>query len=131
MLLVQNCRKQLRSRASAWGVAGSSLRELSHLGKMEASEAATRQQADTAGDGPEPVQTDLLFQPYRIGKHTLKHRIVYAPLTRCRALDPGYVPGDNMLEYYSQRARGCEGGLIIAEATVISNTGHGYDAQRF
>ncbi|KAK9852132.1 hypothetical protein WJX84_008064 [Apatococcus fuscideae] len=43
-----------------------------------------------------------------------------------RAANPGHVPQGNAVEYYSQRARGCEGGLIITEATVVSETGHGY-----
>ena len=98
---------------------------------MEATECDTHERAASKGlggstDSSQTLQTDPLFQPWTLGEHQLKHRIVYAPLTRCRALDPGYVPGDNMYEYYSQRARGCEGGLIIAEATVINNTGHGY-----
>jgi N-ethylmaleimide reductase len=41
-----------------------------------------------------------------------------APLTRSRSEQPGDVPGNLMLEYYTQRAS--EGGLIISEATTIS-----------
>lgn len=65
----------------------------------------------------------LLFQPLSFGQARLQNRIVYAPLTRCRAT--GNVPQDNAIEYYTQRARGCEGGLIITEATVISEDGRG------
>lgn len=71
------------------------------------------------------VDKEILFQPWTLGKYTLKHRICYAPLTRCRATLPGHVLGDNAVEYCSQRARGSEGGLIITKATVISETGHG------
>ena len=42
----------------------------------------------------------------------LKHRIVMAPMTRQRSEQPGNVPGDLQLEYYTQRAT--DGGLIIA-----------------
>ena len=101
---------------------------------MAATETVMRQAVDADDsndslDDRKAAQTGVLFQPWTIGQHKLKHRIVYAPLTRCRALEPGNVPGENMLEYYSQRARGCEGGFLIAEATVISSTGHGCDAE--
>ncbi|KAI9303834.1 hypothetical protein BJ944DRAFT_231820 [Cunninghamella echinulata] len=63
-----------------------------------------------------------LFSPLRIGQHTLKHRVVLAPLTRNRANQQG-EPTDLMLTYYQQRAT--EGGLLISEATGISPTsGH-------
>ena len=45
----------------------------------------------------------------------LEHRVVMAPLTRSRSVQPGSIPGDLMLEYYSQRAS--EGGLIVSEGT--------------
>ena len=70
-------------------------------------------------------EKDLLFQTWKLGKHQLQNRIVYAPLTRCRAANPGKVPQDNAVEYYCQRARGSEGGLILTEATPISETAHG------
>ena len=65
-----------------------------------------------------------LFSPVRIGAIELKHRVVMAPLTRSRSVQPGNIPGDLMLEYYSQRAS--EGGFIISEATSISITGRGW-----
>jgi N-ethylmaleimide reductase len=65
-----------------------------------------------------------LFTPLRIGPITLAHRVVMAPLTRSRSEQPGDMPGDLMLEYYSQRAS--EGGLIISEATTVSITGRGW-----
>ncbi len=65
-----------------------------------------------------------LFSPVQIGAISLQHRVVMAPLTRSRSEQPGDVPGDLMVEYYSQRAS--EGGLIISEATAISVTGRGW-----
>ena len=81
--------------------------------------------APQGSGSPTSYDAEVLFRPWKMGKHELKNRIVYAPLTRCRAANPGHVPQDNAVEYYSQRARGCEGGLIITEATVVSETGHG------
>ncbi|KAL0021784.1 hypothetical protein WJX79_010845 [Trebouxia sp. C0005] len=71
-------------------------------------------------------QADIseLFQPLNVGRAKLRNRIVYAPLTRCRAT--GNVPQDNAIKYYTQRAHGCEGGLIIAEGTAVSESGRGY-----
>jgi len=43
-----------------------------------------------------------LFQPIRVGTTNLKHRVVLAPMTRCRA-DAQYVPGHLIQEYYKQR----------------------------
>jgi N-ethylmaleimide reductase len=65
-----------------------------------------------------------LFSPVQIGAVTLSHRIVMAPLTRSRSDQPGGVPGDLMLEYYSQRAS--SGGLIIAEGAPISASARGW-----
>ena len=63
-----------------------------------------------------------LFDPIKIGDMELSNRIIMAPLTRCRA-EPGRVPGDLMVEYYSQRA---DAGLIISEATSVTPMGVGY-----
>ena len=65
-----------------------------------------------------------LFSPLMLGGLALKHRIVMAPLTRSRSVQPDSVPGDLMHEYYEQRAS--EGGLIIGEATNISLTSRGW-----
>jgi N-ethylmaleimide reductase len=62
-----------------------------------------------------------LFTPVQVGPVTLLHRVVMAPLTRSRSEQPGDIPGNLMLEYYTQRAS--EGGLIISEATSISIAG--------
>src|SRR6202161_3560729 len=65
-----------------------------------------------------------LFTPVQLGSLHLKHRVVMAPLTRSRAEQPGGVPGDMMVQYYSDRAS--DGGLIIGEATNISPTARGW-----
>jgi N-ethylmaleimide reductase len=64
-----------------------------------------------------------LFSPLAFGSHTLAHRVVMAPLTRMRAVAPAYAPTDLMVEYYGQRASA--GGLIITEATQISEAARG------
>ncbi|MEH2484592.1 N-ethylmaleimide reductase [Bradyrhizobium sp. AZCC 2230] len=64
-----------------------------------------------------------LFTSTQVGPYKLSHRIVMAPLTRMRS-DPGDIPSDLMVEYYTQRAS--KGGLIISEATPVSIRGYGY-----
>jgi N-ethylmaleimide reductase len=64
-----------------------------------------------------------LFDPYALGPHTLKNRLVMAPLTRSRAGQPGNVPTRLNAHYYAQRA---SAGLIISEATQVSQQGQGY-----
>lgn len=68
---------------------------------------------------------DILFDPVRAGALHLGNRIVMAPLTRMRTLQPGNIPGALNAEYYAQRAGA---GLIISEATQISQQGQGYPA---
>ena len=65
-----------------------------------------------------------LFTPVQLGSVNLKHRVVMAPLTRSRSEQPGGIPADMMLQYYSDRAS--DGGLIISEATNISLTARGW-----
>src|SRR5579872_5427426 len=72
------------------------------------------------------LTTDRLFTPTQVGPIELKHRVVMGPLTRSRSVQPGNIPGDLMLEYYSQRAS--DGGLIVSEATSISVAGGGWFA---
>ncbi|TCT02574.1 alkene reductase [Aquabacter spiritensis] len=66
--------------------------------------------------------TSPLFQGYRLGDMSLPNRIVMAPLTRNRA-GAGFVPSDLAADYYAQRA---SAGLIVTEATQISQQGQGY-----
>ena len=68
------------------------------------------------------MTSKTLFKPYSLGPLTLSTRIVMAPLTRNRA-GPGFVPSDLAAEYYGQRA---SAGLLISEATQISQQGQGY-----
>lgn len=63
-----------------------------------------------------------LFEPYTLGEIPLANRIVMAPLTRNRAV-AGMVPSPDAATYYAQRATA---GLIIAEASQISQQGQGY-----
>jgi N-ethylmaleimide reductase len=67
--------------------------------------------------------TEVLFQPYRLGPFKLPHRIVMAPLTRSRARQPGNVPSPLAACYYAQRASAA---LIVSEATQVSMQGQGY-----
>lgn len=60
--------------------------------------------------------------PIQFGELKLKNRVVMAPLTRNRAT-ADRVPTPMMAEYYAQRA---SAGLIISEATVISEEANGY-----
>lgn len=62
-----------------------------------------------------------LFTPTTAGDLQLANRVVMAPLTRNRA--PGALPTAAMATYYSQRA---SAGLLITEATAISQQGQGY-----
>jgi N-ethylmaleimide reductase len=64
-----------------------------------------------------------LFDPLTLGAVTLPNRIVMAPMTRSRSTQPGDVPNAMMADYYAQRA---SAGLIITEATQISQQGKGY-----
>ncbi len=67
-----------------------------------------------------------LFAPLKLGRYTLSHRVVMAPLTRMRAAVPGNLPTDLGAEYYSQRASA--GGLIVTEASQVAPSGQGYPA---
>ncbi|MEP3945646.1 alkene reductase [Ascidiaceihabitans sp.] len=67
--------------------------------------------------------TETLTSPIELGHITLPNRIAMAPMTRSRTTQPGNVPNAMMAEYYAQRATA---GLIITEATQISQQGQGY-----
>src|ERR1700749_2522462 len=64
-----------------------------------------------------------LFSPLKVGPYQLKHRVMLAPLTRMRASKPSLAPRPLNAEYYAQRAT--PGGLLIAEASAVANTGFG------
>lgn len=63
-----------------------------------------------------------IFDPISIGDIQLKNRIALAPMTRGRA-GTERVANDLMADYYFQRA---SAGLLITEATVISQQGIGW-----
>ncbi len=66
----------------------------------------------------------ILFEPLQLGDLRLPHRVLMAPLTRCRASGAdGRTPNDLMAEYYVQRA---SAGLILTEATSVDPMGVGY-----
>ena len=64
-----------------------------------------------------------LFEPVRLGRYDLPHRMVMAPLTRSRARQPRNVPSALNACYYAQRASAA---LIVTEATQVSQQGQGY-----
>lgn len=67
--------------------------------------------------------TTSLFDPIQLGAISAPNRILMSPLTRGRS-SAGHVPITELkAEYYSQRANA---GLIIAEATGISQEGLGW-----
>jgi len=63
-----------------------------------------------------------LLSPFDLRGLPLRNRVVMAPLTRARA-GRERVPNALMVEYYVQRA---SAGLIISEATTISEQGNGW-----
>jgi N-ethylmaleimide reductase len=63
-----------------------------------------------------------LFTPATVGHLALPQRFVMAPMTRNRAL-PSLAPGPQAAVYYAQRA---SAGLIITEATQVSDSAAGY-----
>ncbi len=67
-------------------------------------------------------ENELLFSPLKLGAIETPHRVFMAPLTRGRSTQR--VPNALMAEYYTQRA---SAGLIISEATAISEQGYGWN----
>ncbi|KAI0034459.1 hypothetical protein K488DRAFT_45445 [Vararia minispora EC-137] len=59
-----------------------------------------------------------LFKPIQLGRYTLQHRVVMAPLTRNRAFN-GHTVDERTVEYYSTRAA-VPGTLILTEATFVA-----------
>src|SRR3990167_2580608 len=73
------------------------------------------------------MTTDTLYEtflsPFKLNLQLdLSNRIVMAPMTRCKALR-NLVHNSIMADYYARRANA---GLIITEATIISENGQGY-----
>ncbi|MEP4077213.1 alkene reductase [Haloferula sp.] len=63
-----------------------------------------------------------LLQPFALHDLPLRNRIAMAPMTRARS-GADRIPNTLMAEYYAQRA---SAGLIITEATVVSEQGIGW-----
>jgi len=66
--------------------------------------------------------THTLFSPFTLGALELPNRMVMAPMTRNRNDENG-VPKAMAATHYAQRATA---GLLIAEATQVSETANGY-----
>ena len=64
-----------------------------------------------------------LFKKTKLNNLNLQNRVVMAPMTRARTSQPGNIPNNMMATYYKQRATA---GLIISEATQISDDSQGY-----
>ena len=69
------------------------------------------------------INNETLFTAKKLGTFEAPNRIVLAPMTRSRTIQPGDIPTELMAEYYVQRA---SAGFIITEATQISPQGKGY-----
>lgn len=65
---------------------------------------------------------NTLFSPYKMGKFNLSHRVVLAPMTRCRAING--IPNHALVNYYTQRST--PGGFLITEGTTISPSAPGF-----
>ena len=65
-----------------------------------------------------------LYGPVKLGRYNLNHRVVLAPMTRLRTLQPGDIPSPMMAGFYGQRAS--EGGLEIIEGVSISVVARSY-----
>jgi len=64
-----------------------------------------------------------LLTPFQFHDLQIKNRIALAPMTRARA-GQRRMPNELMAKYYAQRA---EAGLIITEATTVSEQGNGWN----
>jgi N-ethylmaleimide reductase len=124
----------IKKDAGAGAGAGPAEEQMSRAGaasagrrSSKAPQAAASGAVTGAGGANGAGNRDVMFQPLRLGASgavKLSHRVVLAPLTRCRASEPELAPRDMHVTYYSQRAS--PGGLLITEATAISPEGLGY-----
>jgi len=55
-------------------------------------------------DVPTPDEIKILFEPFKLGRYDLSTRVVYAPLTRCRAINT--VPVEFTAQYYAGTSTG-------------------------
>lgn len=65
-----------------------------------------------------------LFSSKKVGAYDLDHRVVLAPMTRLRTIQPDDIPSPMMADFYGQRAS--KGGLVIIEAASISQQARSY-----
>jgi N-ethylmaleimide reductase len=65
-----------------------------------------------------------LFTSKKVGAYALSHRVVLAPMTRLRTIQPGDIPSPMMADFYGQRAS--NGGLEIVEGVSISVVARSY-----
>ena len=68
--------------------------------------------------------SDKLYSPIKLGRYDLNHRVVLAPMTRLRTIQPGDIPSPMMADFYGQRAS--QGGLEIIEGVSISIVARSY-----
>ncbi|KAF9254266.1 NADH:flavin oxidoreductase/NADH oxidase [Marasmius fiardii PR-910] len=71
------------------------------------------------------LEKPALFQPIKIGRLNLQHRVVLCPLTRFRASKTHAPILPIVKDYYTQRGSR-PGTLLITEATVIAEKAGGY-----
>lgn len=62
---------------------------------------------------------DVLFQPLKVGRHTLRNRI-FMPACETRLSNPDGSSTREMADYYGERAKG-GAALIIIENTFVDN----------
>jgi N-ethylmaleimide reductase len=65
-----------------------------------------------------------LFTSTKVGAYDLEHRVVLAPMTRLRTIQPNDIPSPMMADFYGQRAS--KGSLVIIEAASISVQARSY-----
>ncbi|KAJ8462523.1 hypothetical protein ONZ45_g17902 [Pleurotus djamor] len=70
--------------------------------------------------------TEKLFQPTKVGRMVLQHRIILAPLSRYRATKDFAPIVPMVAEYYAQRAS-TPGTLLITEATYVAPEAGGFE----
>ena len=65
-----------------------------------------------------PLGETQVFQPIKLGKNTLSHRVFFPPTTRTRSLED-HTPSNLAYKYYDERSK-FPGTLIISEGTFPS-----------
>ncbi|KAL0952976.1 hypothetical protein HGRIS_007187 [Hohenbuehelia grisea] len=73
------------------------------------------------------TDTSLLFQPTRVGRFTVQHRVVHPSLTRFRTEGDGLPILPLVKDYYVQRSS-VPGTLLLAEAMFVAPAINGFPA---